>query len=107
MFKRALMITTSAAALTLAATAAPVQAAWINDVLNRDVAKVREMKTGGTDFSAYLAEEYRKLALFEADEMYDFPSSDYFAEKALAVKAGQDEIPAVPQLWDVDSITLN
>ncbi len=107
MLKRALMFSTSAVALTFAVTAAPVHADWINDVMNDDIAKVRALNTGGTDFQANLVREYRNLALFEADEMYDFPSSDYFADKALSVSAGQDEIPAVPQLWDVDDSRMD
>lgn len=97
--KRTLMITTSVAALALAA---PTQASWINDVLNPDIAKVREIQPKGGEFRDFLAREYRNLALFEADAMYDLDASDHFADKALSVYRGNDEIPAVPQIWDID-----
>ncbi|MEX2615696.1 MAG: OmpA family protein [Alphaproteobacteria bacterium] len=107
MFRRGLTITTSAVALTLAAVTAPVEANWLNDILNDDIAEVRKMNAEGSDFSAHLAREYRQLALFEADAMYDFPASDYFADKALAVRDGRDEIPAVPQIWDIEPALMD
>ncbi|MEX2615956.1 MAG: OmpA family protein [Alphaproteobacteria bacterium] len=95
------MITTAVAALFLAASQTPAQANSLSDLMNKDVASVRTMQPVGTDFRAALAREYRTLALYESDEMRDFPSSDYYAKKALAVNSGSDEIPAVPQLWDI------
>lgn len=99
MLKHTLMITASIAALALVA---PAQASWINDALNPDIAKVRQIEPRGGEFRDYLAREYRGLALFEADAMYDLDSSDYFADKGLSVYRGNDEIPAVPQIWNVD-----
>lgn len=107
MIRQSLMITTAATVLTLATAVVPADASWINDFMNEDVARVRTMQPAGTDFRAQLAREYRALALYEADEMYDFPASDYFAKKALAVNSGQDEIPAVPQIWYIDDKYMN
>lgn len=102
MFKQKLMITTAAAALALAATMVPAQATWMSDLMSNDVATVRVMQPAGSDFRAALSREYRTLALYESDEMHDYPSSDYYAKKALAVNGGSDEGPFVPQLWDVE-----
>lgn len=107
MFRRGLMVSAYAVAVALAAATGPVQANWLNDALNGDIAEVRRMNVGGSDFSAHLAREYRDLALFEADAMYDFSSSDYFADKALAVREGRDEIPAVPQVWDIEPARMD
>ncbi|MEX2615207.1 MAG: OmpA family protein [Alphaproteobacteria bacterium] len=102
MFTHSLMISTAAAALTFAVALAPAQATWMSDQMSKNVASVRTMQPTGNDFRAALAREYRTLALYESDEMHDYPSSSYYAAKALSVNSGADEIPAVPQLWDVD-----
>lgn len=102
MFWRPLPFSASLAALLLSVPLPTAQADWINDFFNDDIAKVRAMPAGGNTFQSRLFSEYRSLALFEADEMYDWPASDYFAKKALSVNAGEEEIPTVPQIWNIN-----
>jgi OOP family OmpA-OmpF porin len=52
--------------------------------------------TGGTPFTQALTKEYKDLAAFEADEMYDWTDAGFYARKALASAAGQDVGPQDP-----------
>ena len=54
---------------------------------------VRTTMTEGNSYNAYLATEYRELALFEADQMADWRDAEYYAGKALAAHAGEDVAP--------------
>jgi OOP family OmpA-OmpF porin len=107
MFRNTLMITTALTALVLVSSIPAAQASWFSDVMNKDVAAVRTMQPTGTDFRAQLAREYRTLALYESDDMWDFPSSDYYAKKALSVNSGAKEIPSVPQVWNIKGPLLD
>ena len=57
-------------------------------IFGDDMDQARAMTPNGTSFEGELAREYRDFFLFEADEMYDWPDADYFAEKALAANKG-------------------
>ena len=63
-----------------------------------DIEATRNLAVSGEDFSSQLAENYRELALFEADQMYDWPDAWLFADKALA--AARDEAPAPEHIDD-------
>jgi len=52
----------------------------------------------GDDFSAALAEEYRALAVFEADEMNDWPDAGLFGKKAMS--AARREMPQPERIAD-------
>lgn len=60
---------------------------------------VRRLEPGGASFAAALAREYRTFALFEADEMYDWPDAFHFAGKALAAGRGVPTAPERPAAW--------
>jgi OOP family OmpA-OmpF porin len=57
--------------------------------------------TGGSAFTQALALEYRDFALFEADEMYDWPDADYFARKGLSAAGGEVVLPEELANWDL------
>lgn len=47
----------------------------------------------GDDFNNHLARDYRTLANYEAEEMFDFKDADLYAEKAMASAAGRSVSP--------------
>ncbi|WP_299623565.1 OmpA family protein [Pelagibius sp.] len=63
--------------------------------LGYDTDRLRQTETGGASFTQSLAREYRDLSVFEADEMVDWESADYFAGKGLAAAAG-NAVPPEP-----------
>lgn len=73
-----------------------------------DLAAIRALKepSGGTAFTRALALEYRDLALFEADEMYDWHDAGYFARKGLRAAKGEAFAPADPTGRDLPLATL-
>lgn len=58
--------------------------------------------TGGSAFTQNLAKDYSDYTRFEADEMYDWPDADHFAEKTLAAAEGRRVAPENPDDWDID-----
>lgn len=67
-----------------------------------DIEQVRNVQpTGGSEFTAALAEEYKQFAIYEADEMYDWPDASYFARKGLAAAAGEVVLPEDLANWDL------
>lgn len=57
--------------------------------------------TTSNGFAGYLARDYRDLAMFEADQMYDWPDAAHFARKANVAAKG--EVPAPEDLgnWSI------
>lgn len=55
-----------------------------------------------TAFENALAEEYKKLALYEADEMHDWPDAGTFAKKSLAANEGYKPVPEQLTNWDLE-----
>lgn len=43
----------------------------LGSCIGRDIEAIREVEPAGSEFTLVLAGEYRRLALFEADEMRD------------------------------------
>jgi OOP family OmpA-OmpF porin len=67
-----------------------------------DIEQIRNSTpSGGSEFTAALAEEYKQFALYEADEMYDWPDASYFARKGLAASAGEVVLPEDLANWDI------
>ncbi len=66
------------------------------------VEDVRDSSPKGTDFTAALAKEYRDLAIFEADEMYDYSDAELFAEKGLTAAQGTMVMPSSLDQWALD-----
>ena len=60
------------------------------------VTALREQHITGSDFNAHLAREYQRLAVFEADQMYDRRDAGLFARKALAARDGAPLPPENP-----------
>ncbi len=55
----------------------------------QDVEDVRTLNPQGTSFNDNLARDYRDLALYEADRMYDWKDAPYFARKAKLAASGK------------------
>ncbi len=55
----------------------------------RPIEAVRGIEPVGPEFTRALAEAYRDFALYEADEMYDWPDAAHFARKGLDAAAGE------------------
>ena len=67
-----------------------------------DIEQIRNTTQGtGSAFTQALTTEYRDFALFEADEMYDWPDASYFARKGLAAANGEVVLPEELDDWDL------
>lgn len=75
-------------------------------LLGYDVAEVRDEAYVGGSFNTELADEYRTLALYEADAMYDWIDADYYAAKAMQAASGDTPMPASLDNWDVEDPAL-
>jgi OOP family OmpA-OmpF porin len=62
--------------------------------------------TGGTPFTQALTKEYKDLAAFEADEMYDWRDAGFYARRALASASGQMVTPQDPAERDLPQDVL-
>lgn len=74
-----------------------------NDV--QGVENLRDTVIGQKQNSAFedaLAEEYKKLALYEADEMHDWSDAGTFAQKGLAANDGYTPVPERLNNWDLE-----
>jgi len=58
-----------------------------------EVDAIRTIEPAGTDFSKALTREYQELAVFEADEMYDWISAVRYAEKGLGASHNEIVLP--------------
>jgi len=66
---------------------------------------LRDFDAQGSGFGTALSREYKALALYEADEMYDWPDAAHFGAKALAAARGPVE-PERPGNWRLPSDAL-
>ena len=64
-----------------------------------DFAGLRQMEPEGDGFTAALSREYKELALFEADQMNDWPDAAHFGTKAWAAAGGEAVPPEKPRDW--------
>ena len=64
-----------------------------------DIQQMRTVQATGSPFTQALTEEYRSIVAFEADEMYDWPDDDKFAEKGLRAAAGEVVLPEELSDW--------
>ena len=64
-----------------------------------DIQKMRTVQATGSPFTQALTEEYRSIVAFEADEMYDWPDADKFAEKGLLAASGVEVLPEELSDW--------
>ncbi|MBJ26729.1 MAG: hypothetical protein CL567_03605 [Alphaproteobacteria bacterium] len=58
---------------------------------------VKHLQSESGSFNTELAAGYRDLAIFEAEEMYDWPDANRFAKKALLANTGQPPLPENPK----------
>lgn len=87
-----------ALATLLAVEAGTTKAAIFFD----DVESIRATNPTGDSFNEQLAAEYRKLTVFEADEMYDWLDAESHAAKGMAALDGQTPLPYDPADWGID-----
>jgi len=66
-----------------------------------NIQAMRTAEATGSPFTKALTEEYRQIVAFEADEMYDWPDADYFAQKGLRAAAGEVVQPEELANWDL------
>ena len=72
-----------------------------------DLDKSRTVEpTGGSAFTKALTKEYKDLAAFEADEMYDWRDAGFYARKALASANGDNVGPQDPAERDLPQDVL-
>jgi OOP family OmpA-OmpF porin len=68
-----------------------------------EVAEIRDRAPAGNSFNSELAREYKTIALFEADEMYDWIDAENHATKGNMAAEGKTPLPYTPADWDIDS----
>jgi OOP family OmpA-OmpF porin len=90
----------TAVLLACACVAAPANATNIDDIRNVDV-------QGQSAFLQALTHEYRDIVIFEADEMYDWPDADFFAQKGLAAARGEVVLPEELGRWDLPAHSVD
>jgi len=71
-----------------------------------DIEKARNISVIGDDFGQSLAREYQELAIYEADEMYDWPDAALFSRKAIMASGGQSPVPEQIDDWNLPDDTL-
>jgi OOP family OmpA-OmpF porin len=72
-----------------------------------DLDRIRTTEaSGGTPFTQALTTEYRDLAVFEADEMFDWRDAGYFARRGLAAAGGEVVQPEDPANRDLPADSL-
>ncbi len=69
--------------------------------------QIRVVQATGSPFTRALTEEYRQLALREAEDSYDWRSADFFARKGLRTARGEVVEPEWPPAWDLPAETLD
>lgn len=69
--------------------------------LTTDLENVERVEARGSAFDKALTEEYRRLALFESRQMYDWPDAGHFARKGLAAAAGEQPLPERAADWNL------
>ena len=72
-----------------------------------DTETVRGSEPEGTAFQQALATEYRDLAIFESDKMFDPIDAAYFAQRGLTAAQGQDVAPSDPARWGISGATAD
>ncbi len=64
-----------------------------------DYDDLRSLNVQGQDFKAALSREYKSFALYENDEMGDWPDASHFKKKAFLVALGQPTEPEPLEEW--------
>jgi OOP family OmpA-OmpF porin len=73
-----------------------------------DLQRIRTTEpSGGTPFTQALTKEYRDLAVFEADEMFDWRDAGYYARRGLQAAAGEVVLPEDPVNRDLPEDSLS
>jgi OOP family OmpA-OmpF porin len=65
------------------------------------VDQLRDAEAVGSPFTKALTDEYRQIATFEEDEMYDHADAVYFAKKGLLSAEGEVVQPEHVEDWDI------
>jgi len=67
-----------------------------------NVDEIRARTPAGAGFDQQLAQEYKTLAIYEADEMYDWIDAENHAVKGNMAAEGNVPMPYVPAEWDIE-----
>jgi OOP family OmpA-OmpF porin len=68
-----------------------------------NVDRLNQATATGSPFSQKLAQEYRQIAAYERDEMYDWQDATYFADKGLNAAGGEVVAPEQLDAWNLPS----
>lgn len=74
----------------------------LSGCIGPEIDEMRRVEAGGGDsFTKALAEEYRDITLFEADEMYDWLAAGHFARKGLQAAGGESVEAEALDAWEL------
>ncbi|MCR9071312.1 MAG: OmpA family protein [Alphaproteobacteria bacterium] len=77
--------------------------AHANDgILFPNVHAMRMATPVGGDFNQELVKEYKQLALFEADQMFDWFDAENHAAKGVMAEKGETPLPSNPEEWGIE-----
>ena len=68
-----------------------------------DYEALRRLESKGGDFTQALSREYKAFALYEADQMYDWPDAAHFGDKAMLSAQGVVAMPERLADWRLPS----
>lgn len=71
-------------------------------VLFPNVHAMRMATPAGGNFNQELVKEYKEIALFEADEMYDWFDAENHATKGVMAQDGKTPMPYNPEEWGIE-----
>ncbi|MDF1790286.1 MAG: OmpA family protein [Thalassobaculaceae bacterium] len=71
-------------------------------VLFPNVHAMRMAHPAGGSFNQELVKEYKEIALFEADEMYDWFDAENHATKGVMAASGKTPLPYNPENWGIE-----
>lgn len=72
----------------------------------KNVDTLNQTGATGSAFTQQLTEEYRQIAAFERDQMYDWSDAEYFADKGLRAAEGATVKPERLEDWDLPGDSL-
>lgn len=66
-----------------------------------NIERVKQTSPEGDAFTTALVSQYKDLATYEADQMYDWRDAEFFAQKGLRAQRGEQVMPETLDGWNI------